>query len=315
MATQLSLFSSAGSAFTGLRQDQCFHPDWVQRQNSGYAIVYERQWGRAEKAHRIVFQLLLAPIANQGMVLHRCGNGRCYNPYHLYWGDAQQNRRDMLLHKKAHAMHTSRPASANALQAEVLDVLTSTPAALSTEACQLDTRFKGFAPQPCFISPWVELAEDGHALLRPFATAECTVRADRYIFHLFNGATDLCDVVEHTCNRPECLNPYHLIVSGRIEERKIREEFDKRTKLTLEHYVLIAHSSLTNEQLASEVGVHSMTVSNIRREHGWSWIGTGKSRRRAPGRTPACPYTVYQQLTTRTVAHRPRGTNLGHKNR
>lgn len=47
--------------------------------------------------HRIAYQLYYGKEPSQ-MVLHKCGNHDCYNPQHLYEGNAKQNSQDMIDH-------------------------------------------------------------------------------------------------------------------------------------------------------------------------------------------------------------------------
>lgn len=94
-------FSAAPSldakSFLGFSAQQCFCPDWVQKDQWGYPIVTNGKGGKS-RGHRMAYRLLVGSIPPGAMVLHRCGNETCINPYHLYLGDAQQNARDRDLH-------------------------------------------------------------------------------------------------------------------------------------------------------------------------------------------------------------------------
>jgi hypothetical protein len=48
------------------------------------------------KAHRVSWELANGPIPEGAWVLHRCDNGLCVNPEHLFLGDALANNRDMI---------------------------------------------------------------------------------------------------------------------------------------------------------------------------------------------------------------------------
>lgn len=60
----------------------------------GYALMTHRSWSNA--AHRVVFRLLCGQpdLATEQLVCHRCDNPRCWNPAHLFLGDAAANNRD-----------------------------------------------------------------------------------------------------------------------------------------------------------------------------------------------------------------------------
>ena len=57
---------------------------------------YGKFWfdGQQAKAHRVSYLLNVGEIPNGEWVLHRCANGKCVNPDHLYLGDVKQNARD-----------------------------------------------------------------------------------------------------------------------------------------------------------------------------------------------------------------------------
>lgn len=52
-------------------------------------------WPKTTTAHRVAYELFVAPIQNGKFVLHRCDNRLCVNPDHLFIGDAVDNIRDM----------------------------------------------------------------------------------------------------------------------------------------------------------------------------------------------------------------------------
>ena len=54
--------------------------------------------GRTAKAHRVAYELFIAPIPDGAHILHKCGNGHlgCVNPLHLYAGTIFDNKRDAL---------------------------------------------------------------------------------------------------------------------------------------------------------------------------------------------------------------------------
>lgn len=61
----------------------------------GYGIigVGARSQG-VERAHRISYKLYKGAIPSGKMILHKCGNTFCVNPYHLEVGTAKENAQD-----------------------------------------------------------------------------------------------------------------------------------------------------------------------------------------------------------------------------
>jgi len=60
----------------------------------GHGRVY---WnGRLQLVHRLVYQELVGPIPEGLFVLHHCDNPPCFNPAHLYAGNAKNNADDMV---------------------------------------------------------------------------------------------------------------------------------------------------------------------------------------------------------------------------
>lgn len=81
-----------GRAFSPLTPDVCFNPGWLPVDSWGY-----RKGGQI-KAHRLAYRLFVGLIPVGALVLHRCGNAGCINPFHLYIGTALQNAHDRRLH-------------------------------------------------------------------------------------------------------------------------------------------------------------------------------------------------------------------------
>lgn len=89
------------SRFLGVSEELCFVANWLPRGPHGYASLLAKEFNRPVGAHRLVVRLLVGTLKVKDMVLHRCGNSQCHNPYHLYVGGDVENHRDKLLHRDA----------------------------------------------------------------------------------------------------------------------------------------------------------------------------------------------------------------------
>lgn len=58
--------------------------------------------GRTMLAHRLAYELAVAPVPDGVCVLHRCDNRACVRPDHLFLGDRGDNARDMAAKGRAH---------------------------------------------------------------------------------------------------------------------------------------------------------------------------------------------------------------------
>jgi len=60
--------------------------------NTGYGKV--KIGGKTFRAHRVSWSLFFGDVPKGKMVLHKCNNPGCVNPYHLYIGDGHDNAKD-----------------------------------------------------------------------------------------------------------------------------------------------------------------------------------------------------------------------------
>lgn len=71
--------------------------EWKQSfYKNGYGRL--KHEGKGWSAHRFAYFVVYgAPPAEKPFVLHKCNNRACWNPSHLYAGDAFDNMRDSVL--------------------------------------------------------------------------------------------------------------------------------------------------------------------------------------------------------------------------
>jgi len=85
--------------------DECW--PWLGAKTSkGYGSF----WNGESKlgAHKISWQLFFGDIPEGRMVLHKCNNRWCVNPYHLYLGDAKDNSGDAIQSGTHSMLHNIR---------------------------------------------------------------------------------------------------------------------------------------------------------------------------------------------------------------
>lgn len=73
--------------------DDCW--EWLGvKAGNGYGQFWDGQ--TMVGAHRYSWELFFDSIPEGKLVLHKCNNRSCVNPYHLYVGDQSDNMRDMV---------------------------------------------------------------------------------------------------------------------------------------------------------------------------------------------------------------------------
>lgn len=248
--------------FLGLYPELCFVPTWLSRTERGYATLTAKELGRSEPAHRLVAMSLIGQLNEGDMVLHRCGNASCHNPFHLYVGGDAENHRDKLLHQQA-----GNGVGPLGLAYSVAghQLLMPQPLALSSEPSRLPASFAGFEPGSCFHADWLHETFDGYRQLLPTSMSGELIGVHRKHYALFNGPLGRYDIVSHACGDKTCLNPFHLLISGRQESpRDFDAKHDKRFKLSSDGLAAIANLERSPAELAKTLGVHPQTVAALR---------------------------------------------------
>ena len=96
--------------------------EWTgARDTKGYGLICVD--GRANlKAHRVAYELAVGDIPAGMLVLHRCDNPRCVNPFHLFLGTTKDNAEDMVMKGRNSPLRGSSSPTARLTEAEVIAI-------------------------------------------------------------------------------------------------------------------------------------------------------------------------------------------------
>lgn len=264
-----------GLPFAGFSDELCLIPGWRQPTRKGYHSVTAKELGTTLSGHKLIMKLLMGPLEwdSSDMVLHRCGNPACLNPNHLYIGGYKENHRDKVLHEGARrSSAVIQDAALNAIDW----VERPRPVALSEEVSRMDAQFPGFVPNACFIVDGLCPTFDGYQQLCESNYSGRIVGAHRKVYQLFVGPLDRYDILKHKCKNKRCLNPYHLVKSGRENCHDWDFKHDKRCKISQSGYLMMDYFSISTREVAQIIGVHVQTVAAYRTVKRWSnsWQGS-----------------------------------------
>lgn len=100
------------------REDECW-PWPAARDKDGYGFV--KVGGKQQRVPRVSYELYNGPIPDGKMVLHTCDNPPCWNPKHLFLGDAQANTDDMVAKGRQTIRRGTRHHYAQLTEAQVIE--------------------------------------------------------------------------------------------------------------------------------------------------------------------------------------------------
>lgn len=253
-----------GPRFLGLDNSECFVPFWLSESDNGYLYlsVKKKISSGSRNAHWLAALLLLGQLPSGALVLHRCGNGKCCNPHHLYIGYTAQNQRDKILHQSARLKRLESPVCVP-LGPDL--VYRPAPLPLSQERSEI-LDFRGFSNEHCIFSDWLHPTVDGYMQVEETDHSGEICGAHRLIYKLFLGSLDKYDIIEHSCKNKRCLNPHHLERIGKQSNpRAFDLKHDKRRTVKEEAFAAMPDKSKTNAEIAREFGNHPGTIGAYRR--------------------------------------------------
>lgn len=98
--------------------DQCW--DWIgSKDKNGYGII---KWGKERRAHRISWIIYKRNIPDGMLVLHKCDNPSCVNPFHLFIGDWNDNMQDKTRKGRNNPPYGERTSLAKLTTKQVLEI-------------------------------------------------------------------------------------------------------------------------------------------------------------------------------------------------
>jgi hypothetical protein len=146
---------------------------------------------------------------------------------------------------------------------------------------RFEMQFRKAGPDDCWI--WLTSKDpDGYGRFKGEANGVMEKRAHRFSYRFFVGDIPPDKCVCHSCDNPPCVNPAHLFLGSNADN--IRDKLAKNRHISargVDHY----KATLTEEQvreilkdprpytaIASDYGVRSGLISNIKNRHIWAHV-------------------------------------------
>ncbi len=95
--------------------------------------------------------------------------------------------------------------------------------------------------------------------------------AHRTSYRTFKGKIPKGKEIRHTCHRPLCINPDHLILGTRTQNMLDRLLAGRKgNKITPMEVMKIRHAHGTQEEIGKRFGINQSMVSKIKRRQCWT---------------------------------------------
>jgi hypothetical protein len=119
--------------------------------------------------------------------------------------------------------------------------------------------------------PWTAATTfGGYGVIGEFGKHGRLIRANRLAYILSNGDIGPREVVRHTCDNPNCVNPRHLVAGTKKDNTAdmiSRGRTNPKRKMTDDQVRTIKSASGTTRAIAAQFGVSCAYVSLVKNGH------------------------------------------------